>query len=54
MVSFNFVNIGSAAEWFVVWWHQGITWTNTDLPSNGSSGIHIKSILQKCSRYQAV
>ena len=27
-------------EWLIAWQHQAITWTNVDLPSTRSSGIH--------------
>ena len=29
-------------QWLVAWRHQAITWTNVDLPSARSSGIHPK------------
>ena len=29
------------------WWHQAITWTNGDLPSLRSIGIHLSTILQE-------
>ena len=36
------------ACWQVVaWWHQAITWTNFDLPSVRSIGIHLSTILQE-------
>ena len=34
-------------QWLVAWWHQAITWTNVDLWSVRSIGIHLRAILQK-------
>ena len=34
-------------KWLVAWWHQAITWTNVDLSSVRSSGIHLSAILQE-------
>ena len=31
-------------QWLVAWWHQAITWTNVDLSSARSSGIHLRTI----------
>ena len=33
--------------WLVAWRHQAITWTNVDLPSVRSIGIHLSAILQE-------
>ena len=33
-----------AQEWLVAWWHQAIIWTNVDLSSVRSSGIHLREI----------
>ena len=33
--------------WLVAWRHQAITWTNVDLPSVRSIGIHLSTILQE-------
>ena len=30
--------------WLVAWRHQAITWTNVDLSSVRSSGIHLRTI----------
>ena len=30
-------------QWLVAWRHQGITWTNVDLPSNVLYGIHLSA-----------
>ena len=32
-------------QWLVAWWHQAITWTNVDLASVRSIGIHLSTIL---------
>ena len=37
-------------QWFVAWRHQAITWTNVDLSSVRSSGIHLRAILQDMSQ----
>ena len=42
----------SDAEWQqiwvnIAWWHQAITWTNVDLSSKVSCGIHPRIISQK-------
>ena len=34
-------------KWLVAWRHQAITWTNVDLPSVRSIGIHSSTILQE-------
>ena len=34
-------------QWLVAWRHQAITWTNVDLPSVRSIGIHLSTILQE-------
>ena len=31
-------------QWLAAWWHQAITWTNADLSSVRSSGIHLMAI----------
>ena len=43
------VNLGQhkLRSWLVAWWHQAITWTNVDLSSVRSSGIHLSAILQE-------
>ena len=33
--------------WLVAWRHQAITWTNVDLSSVMSNGIHLRAILQE-------
>ena len=33
--------------WLVAWWHQAITWTNVDLSSIMSAGIHLSAISHK-------
>ena len=33
--------------WLVAWWHHAITWTNVDLSSVRSSGIHLRAISQE-------
>ena len=33
--------------WLVAWWHQAITWTSIDLPSNVSCVIHLRPVSQK-------
>ena len=30
--------------WLAAWWHQAITWTNVDLSSVRSCGIHLRAI----------
>ena len=37
-------------QWLVAWWHQAITWTNVDLSSITSSGIHLRAISQEMSQ----
>ena len=34
-------------QWLVAWQHQAITWTNVDLSSLRTSGIHLRAILQE-------
>ena len=34
-------------KWLVAWRHQAITWTNVDLSSVRSSGIHLSAILHE-------
>ena len=34
-------------QWLAAWRHQAITWTNVDLPSARSIGIHLSTILQE-------
>ena len=34
-------------QWIVSWWHQAITWTNVDISSERSGGIHLSAILQE-------
>ena len=34
-------------QWLVAWRHQAITWTNVDLSSVRSSGVHLSAILQE-------
>ena len=43
------INLGQhwLREWLVAWCHQAITWTNVDLSSVRSSGIHLRAILQE-------
>ena len=43
------INLGQhwLRQWLVVWQHQTITWTNVDLSSVRSSGIHLRAILQE-------
>ena len=40
MASHNLVNIGSG-KWFVLWWHQVITWINVDSESVRSCDIQL-------------
>ena len=43
------INLGQLwlRQWLVAWRHQAITWTNIDLSSVRSSGIHLSAILQE-------
>ena len=43
------INLGQhwLRYWLVAWRHQAITWTNVDLSSVRSSGIHMSAILQE-------
>ena len=34
-------------QWLVAWLHQAITWTNVDLSSVRSSGVHLRPISQE-------
>ena len=40
------INVGQhwLSWWLIAWQHQAITWTNVDLSSVGSSGIHMRAI----------
>ena len=43
------INLGQhwLRQWLVAWWHQAITWTNIDLSSVRSSGIHLRANLEE-------
>ena len=40
------INLGQhqSRQWLVTWWHQATTWTNVDLSSVKSCGIHLRAI----------
>ena len=33
-------------QWLIAWWHQAITWTNVNLPSEVFCGIHLRASSQ--------
>ena len=49
MTPYGDINLGQhrLRQWLVAWRHQAITWTNVDLSSVRSSGIHLRAILQE-------